>query len=333
MPADTDLAIPDLPASQEGIDRLRELLLALGEGPFRLQQALEAARVDEELLSAALRDLLGAELPVFGNLFFLADGLLDPDEVPDVVETLRDVPATLAAAREQVLEALEPAARRRVCELEPAVRVEEEDLLARANVLGAFLLAKAGLGPDRRPRSDPAHGAPEPGALGEERGDPISILEMPFRELVEADTELAEARQRYAAAEPKERRLVAIDVYHRGEADQVWTAVVEDEASEADPWRAEVCALAVDPDYAPAILTVGTLEYEIGRREEALELLGRLPTLPADTEDLAGIIDKAAGYLLEQDDPEAARDLYAAAESRFPEAWRRCRRCGRSPRS
>lgn len=161
--------------------------------------------------------------------------------------------------------------------------------------------------PRRRSRGD---------GRGYEASRRLSVEDTPFRDLLEIDEELARARQEYAGQSREERRLAADWSYHSGEADRIFQSALG--AQVEDPWRPALLALAIDPTYAPAILTVGTLEYELERRDEALELLSSLVTLPADTEDLAVIIDKAGSYLLDRQDFEAALALYEAAASAYP---------------
>jgi tetratricopeptide (TPR) repeat protein len=84
-------------------------------------------------------------------------------------------------------------------------------------------------------------------------------------------------------------------------------------------WHDAAAPLAIDPEYAPAMLTVGSLEYQYGRVEEAMALFLKLTTLPADTEDLAEIIDKAGDFLIDQDDLVNAGQLYAAAARAYPQ--------------
>ena len=45
-------------------------------------------------------------------------------------------------------------------------------------------------------------------------------------------------------------------------------------------WPSGVVALAIDPLYAPALLTVGSIEYQLGRVEEPMKLFMTLVTLP-----------------------------------------------------
>ena len=146
----------------------------------------------------------------------------------------------------------------------------------------------------------------------------LSIMEVPFRELLRVDEELAEARREYARKTPRERRLAAEFVYDGAQAERIALPLFGREPEGPDHFRGEVLALAVDPEYAPALLTVGTLEYELGRSEEALDLLRRLTTLPGATEDLPEVIDKAGDYLIDKDDIQAALDLYLAAVKAYP---------------
>ncbi len=67
------------------------------------------------------------------------------------------------------------------------------------------------------------------------------------------------------------------------------------------------------------MLTVGSLEYQYGRVEEAMALFLKLTTLPAHTEDLTEIIDRAGDFLIDQDDYINAGKLYATATRAYPE--------------
>ena len=153
-----------------------------------------------------------------------------------------------------------------------------------------------------------------------EPGGIHSIEEMPFRELVLRDSDLAALRREHADSEPDERRLAADFVYHRGAAGDVHGPVKNTDDQSADEWRSEVTALAIAPDYAPAILTVGTLEYELGRHEEALELLDGLTKLSPKTAGLGEILQQAATYLADKGDESAARELLRRAGERLPVA-------------
>jgi len=83
-------------------------------------------------------------------------------------------------------------------------------------------------------------------------------------------------------------------------------------------WPPGFLALAIDPLFAPALLTVGSLEYQHGFVREAMELFLTLTKLPNNEEDLAEIIDKAGNFLLDHDDYKNALDLYLSAEKADP---------------
>lgn len=72
-------------------------------------------------------------------------------------------------------------------------------------------------------------------------------------------------------------------------------------------------ALAIDPQYAPALLTVGCHEYKCGRQAAGRDLLSQLAGLPPGTPDLVDIIDRAGQLLVERHDVEAACALFEAA--------------------
>lgn len=83
-------------------------------------------------------------------------------------------------------------------------------------------------------------------------------------------------------------------------------------------WLGPVRALAIDPNYAPAIMTVASLEYQYGRVAEAMKLFLSLTTLPHDQE-LVEVIDKAGDFLLDSNDLANVERLYAAAAKAFPD--------------
>jgi hypothetical protein len=120
-----------------------------------------------------------------------------------------------------------------------------------------------------------------------------SFAEHSFFWLLEHDEQLQALRREYRQSPGEERRLAADYVYNAAAADQLFgDAIGEPSKPAAIP--GEVVALAIDPEYAPALLTVGTHEFLLGRREEAIQLLLFLVDLPGDTEDLAIIQNKAA---------------------------------------
>ena len=67
------------------------------------------------------------------------------------------------------------------------------------------------------------------------------------------------------------------------------------------------------------MLPVGSLEYQYGRADEAMNWFLKLTSLPAETEDLVEIIDRAGDFLIDQDDLVRAAQLYSAAACAYPE--------------
>lgn len=152
--------------------------------------------------------------------------------------------------------------------------------------------------------------------LSQSRG--LQLWEIPFVRLVKEDPELAQARRDYAHVAPKRRRAAADWVYHGAIASRMFAGLLGDGTADADPWGGEVMALAIDPLFAPALLTVGSLEYQMGRPEEAMDLFFTLTTLPEETEDLAEIIVKAGDFLIDREEIPQALDLFEAAVLAYP---------------
>jgi Flp pilus assembly protein TadD len=154
------------------------------------------------------------------------------------------------------------------------------------------------------------------------QNDGMTKLEkVPFSVLVKDDSDLADLRRHYASMPAQERRMAADWEYHSQMATELFNdtiALAGQEGLGKSSWPAGVVALAIDPLYAPAILTVGSIEYQLGRAEETIELFMTLATLPKDEEDLTIIIDKAGDFLIDQDDYRNALTLYSAAEKAYP---------------
>ncbi len=150
----------------------------------------------------------------------------------------------------------------------------------------------------------------------------ITIKHYSFQECVRKNPELAALRSEYAAVNPEDRRKAADWHYHGSIATLAFDRALIGTGREpfADsPWPEGVLALAIDPLYAPALLTVGSIEYQLGRKKEGIEMFMRLTTLPADEPDLHIIIDKAGDSMLDEDDFASALKLYQAASNRFPD--------------
>ena len=148
-----------------------------------------------------------------------------------------------------------------------------------------------------------------------------SLADMPFSKMLDVDRELAELRREYECKPSEERRNAADWQYDSACASDMFDQALGQHGIMDDPsgaWLGYVTALAIDPDHGPAILTVGAIEYQRGRTDEAMALLLQLPKLAHD-EDLPEIIDKAGDFLIDQDDFASAERLYAAAVEMHPE--------------
>ncbi|MCL4206777.1 MAG: hypothetical protein KJ000_30200 [Pirellulaceae bacterium] len=144
------------------------------------------------------------------------------------------------------------------------------------------------------------------------------MAEIPFRELVDLDEQLRGLREQYVNAPPAKRRSAAQWAHDNAHASMLMARATGTAAMVHPAWHDAAASLAIDPGFAPAILTVGSIEYQYGRVEEAMRLFLQLTTLPADTECLAEIIDAAGDFLIDQDDAEHAGQLYAAAARAYP---------------
>ena len=77
-------------------------------------------------------------------------------------------------------------------------------------------------------------------------------------------------------------------------------------------------ALSWKPTYAPAILSLGSVEYQLGKNAEGRELFRSLLSLPKNTTDLCEIIDEAGSFLIQIGAYRDGLDLYRAAVELFP---------------
>jgi Flp pilus assembly protein TadD len=77
-------------------------------------------------------------------------------------------------------------------------------------------------------------------------------------------------------------------------------------------------SLACKPDYAPALMSVGSVEYQMGRRAKGRKLFLSLLALPKNTPDVITCIDEAGDFLIQMRKYKDALELYRAAAARFP---------------
>ncbi|MBI2925073.1 MAG: tetratricopeptide repeat protein [Verrucomicrobia bacterium] len=149
--------------------------------------------------------------------------------------------------------------------------------------------------------------------------------DLPFAQLIEQDERLAELRQAYTRRTAEERRKAADWAYHASSANDLFNRALASGGRKSpfpQDWPPGIEALAIDPTFAPALLTVGSLEHQLGRKDEARVMFLTLLKLAKDTPDLEVIIDKAGAFLLEADDFDEARQLYEAACAAFPVSTR-----------
>ncbi len=83
-------------------------------------------------------------------------------------------------------------------------------------------------------------------------------------------------------------------------------------------------ALELVPTYAPAILALGSIDYQLDDLEQGRRRLFSLLDLadhdwPEEAPDLAEILDHAGDFLISRSDYRDGFELYQRATSRFPE--------------
>jgi len=154
------------------------------------------------------------------------------------------------------------------------------------------------------------------------RSDQLTLRDLPFTQLVRSHPALIEARRHYADKSPAERRAAAQWEYDDAIATGLFSEALQ-RVGRGDPPEprldAGVLALAIEPLFAPALLTVGSLEYQLDRVDAAMELFLRLAALPADGPELAEVIDQAGDFLLDRNDFGNALRLYETAVAHHAE--------------
>ncbi len=146
----------------------------------------------------------------------------------------------------------------------------------------------------------------------------LSFKDMPFSRLVEEVEELSDIRSEYAKKSKKQRNRAAEYQYYESYTGMLFNELMGEKLDEDLAWTGEMVALAIDPDHAPAILTVGSYEYLYGRKDEAMTHFLKLTRLSKNTEDLTAIIDKAGDFLIQKNDFDNAIILYTSAAKKYP---------------
>jgi len=78
-------------------------------------------------------------------------------------------------------------------------------------------------------------------------------------------------------------------------------------------------ALALRPDYPPAVLTMGSIEYQCRREEQRRRLFLSLLSLPENDCDIREIIDMAGSFLIRSKEYADGLELFRGAVERFPD--------------
>ncbi len=146
-----------------------------------------------------------------------------------------------------------------------------------------------------------------------------TLIEIPFRELVQKDPELKEIREQYLEKSAAKRRSAAQWALDSSQATMLFAEGIGNLDMLHPAWHDAVVPLAIDPEFPAAILTVGSLEYQYGRVGEAMTLFLQLTSFPADAEQLPEVIDEAGDFLIDQKDSANAEKLYAAAAAAHPD--------------
>ena len=76
-------------------------------------------------------------------------------------------------------------------------------------------------------------------------------------------------------------------------------------------------ALALRPDYPPAVMTMGSIEYQRRRENEGRRLFLSLLSLPENDCDIREIIDVAGSFLIRSKEYADGLDLFRGAVERF----------------
>jgi tetratricopeptide (TPR) repeat protein len=150
----------------------------------------------------------------------------------------------------------------------------------------------------------------------------LTLRDLPFAQLVQSHPGLCEARRYYADKSPADRRAAAEWEYNDAMAAGLFSEALNQVqcGNPSEPrLDAGIAALAIDPLFAPAMLTVGSIEYHLGRVDAAMELFLGLPALPREEPDLEEIIDKAGDFLLDRHDASNALKLYQTAANQHAE--------------
>ena len=76
--------------------------------------------------------------------------------------------------------------------------------------------------------------------------------------------------------------------------------------------------MEIKPDYAPAVLSLGSVEYQRERKAAGHTLFLSLLSMPDDAPDWVEIVDAAGDFLIQSGEYADALELYRGAAARAP---------------
>ncbi|MBI4874926.1 MAG: tetratricopeptide repeat protein [Acidobacteria bacterium] len=106
----------------------------------------------------------------------------------------------------------------------------------------------------------------------------------------------------------------------QAEADYGESVFLSTIGDQAGSIKAVKRSLEWDPGYAPAIMTMGSVEYQLRRRAAGRKLFLSLLALPESTPHLIGIIDQAGDFLIDRGAYQDGLELFRGAAKKFPAA-------------
>ena len=95
------------------------------------------------------------------------------------------------------------------------------------------------------------------------------ITAAPFTALITSSESLMNIRSDYASTSRDQRHKAADFCYSAGIASQLFQNAVPD-VTEVGGLSYLIEALAIDPDFAPGLLGIGSIEYQLERPDEAM---------------------------------------------------------------
>ncbi|MBN2497047.1 MAG: hypothetical protein JXR96_20815 [Deltaproteobacteria bacterium] len=118
-----EIAIPDMPEGDEGLDALYCYLMSLLQRSRQFLKALVIAGVPEDL--PAIVEFREIEKVLVNGLVLWKLGDIEPEDVPSVLDAAGQASEGLTALRAEMLAGIEPERARRAMAAEPRIRIQE----------------------------------------------------------------------------------------------------------------------------------------------------------------------------------------------------------------